>query len=75
MRPGWADEGTETILWMKCRGPREGGSSVQRQCKDQSLLDVIKWNQLEGGRREENLMDGGDGVEGKENNMNQFGKS
>lgn len=40
---------------MKCRGAREGGSFVERQCKDQCTLDDVKWNQLEGRRREENL--------------------
>ena len=60
---------------MKSREVKEGSSFVQRQCKDQCTLDDIKWNQLEGERREEDLSGLGNGLEGKENNMNQLGKS
>lgn len=58
---------------MKTRGEREGGSLLQAQCRDQCILDAIKWSQLEEGSTEGNLTGLRDGLEGKEN-MDQLGK-
>lgn len=62
-------------LGMKSRGERERDSFAWGQCKDQSILDIIKRNQLETGRLEESLTGLGDGLKGKGNNTGQLGKS